>query len=117
VGENLTDVRLIAVYGDITIRGYVKINGKLPDGIRLRLVASRQGDTSPSYKFADIDAQGHFVVTNLSAGVYSLRLLPMTPRTFGEDRKSIFEAMHSAEQKVVVSGNNQQAIVLTVDLR
>jgi len=116
-GENLTDVRLIAVYGDITIRGYVKINGKLPDGIRLRLVASRQGDTSPSYKFADIDAQGHFVVTNLSAGVYSLRLLPMTPRTFGEDRKSISEAMQHAEQKVVVSENNQQAIVLTVDLR
>src|SRR5262245_53129900 len=57
-----------------------------------------------------IDAQGHFVVTNLSAGVYSLRLLPRMPRTFGEDRKIISEALHRAEQKVVVSENSQQAI-------
>jgi hypothetical protein len=115
-GENLTNVRLVAVYGTITVRGYVKLNGKLPEGIQLRLVVSRQGVTLPSYKFTDIDAQGHFVVTNLSAGVYSFRLSPITSRTFGENRKIIFEAMHRAEQKVVVSENNQQPIVLTVDL-
>jgi hypothetical protein len=115
-GENLTNVRLIAVYGTITVRGYVKINGKLPEGIKLRLVASRQGDTAQSYKFTDIDAQGHFVVTNLSAGVYSFRLLPLMLRTFGENSKMISEALHRAEQKVVVSENSQQPIVLTVDL-
>jgi Carboxypeptidase regulatory-like domain len=115
-GENLTNVRLVAVYGAITVRGYVKINGKLPEDIKLRLVVSRQGDTPPLSKFTDIDAQGHFVITNLSAGVYSFRLLPLMLRTFGENRKIISEAIHRAEQKIVVSEDNQQPIVLTVDL-
>jgi len=114
-GENLDDVRLIAGYGAITVSGYVKINGKLPEGLKLRLVASRQGGL-PSYKYADIDQQGHFVVTNLLAGVYSFEFLPMIERTFGEDRKIIFEAFNRAKQKVIVSENDQQPIVLTVDL-
>jgi len=115
-GENLNNVRLIAVYGTITVRGYVKIKGKLPEEIKLRLIASRQGDNFPSYKYTDIDAQGHFVITNLSAGVYSFRLLPLMPRTFGENSKSISDAINRAEQKVVVSETNQQPIVFTVDL-
>jgi hypothetical protein len=115
-GEDLTKVRLIALYGAITVRGYVKINGELPEGIKLRLVASRQGDALPSYKYTDIDAQGHFVITNLSAGLYSFRLLPSMLRVFGDNGKIITEAIHRAEQKVVVSENNREPIVLTVDL-
>jgi hypothetical protein len=114
-GENLTNLRLIAVYGNITVRGYVKINGKLPEGIKLQLIATRQGDTQ-AYKFVDIDAQGHFVVTNLSAGVYSFRLSPMMQRMFGDQRRSIYQAFNRAQQNVSVAENNQQPIVLTVDL-
>ena len=68
-GENPTGVRLIAVYGSITVRGSVKINGNLPEGMKLRVVAVRQGDYS-SNKLADLDPQGNFVITNLSAGEY-----------------------------------------------
>src|SRR5262245_25735193 len=114
-GENPTGVRLIAVYGSITVRGSVKINGNLPEGMKLRVVAVRQGDYS-SNKLADLDPQGNFVITNLSAGEYIFRVLPMMTPPSGEDRKIILEAIHRAAQTVVVSENNQQPIVLTVNL-
>ena len=40
----------------------------------------------------------------------------MMSRPSGEDRKIILEAIHRAAQNVVVSENNQQPIVLTVNL-
>ena len=115
-GEKLTDVRLIVEYGAITVHGKVTINGSLPEGLKLRLVVSRQGDAPPVFKDTDVDEQGRFVVTNLSAGVYTFRLRPLPSRTLGENYKVIFEAVRREEQKVVVSENNQQPIALTLDL-
>jgi protocatechuate 3,4-dioxygenase beta subunit len=115
-GENLANLRLIAVYGAITVRGRLKINGELPESVSLRLVVLRQGDASGPPKFADIDAQGQFAVPNLSAGIYFFRLQSLRLGRYGGNDKTLSEAIHRAEQKVAVSENDQQPIVLTLDL-
>jgi hypothetical protein len=83
-GEHVSGVRLIAVYGNGTIRGVVKIeNGELPPNARFGVwlthalpdpTRAPSGLPSP-----EVDSRGRFIVEGLAVGTYQLHASIFTP--------------------------------------
>ncbi|MBO0800513.1 MAG: hypothetical protein J2P31_16970, partial [Blastocatellia bacterium] len=116
--ENITNVRVVLGYNALKIRGEVKIvNGTLPKNLRLYVRATRtvQQPMARYIPDAEVDQLGRFIMENLSAGEYELHVGPVpTPGSPIDPR--IMRAFSQAGQKVTVSGDNQPAITITVDL-
>jgi hypothetical protein len=117
-GENVTNVRVVFGYGVLKIRGEVKIvNGTLPGNMRLSVSARRstEQETGRGIKSGEVDQAGRFVLENLMAGEYELRVMPMAYPGSVPAEPRISRALAQAKQKVV-AGENQPAITITIDL-
>jgi hypothetical protein len=87
-GEQVTGVRIVAVYAAGVIQGRVVITGgTLPPGTRL-MVSARPLNSAGRNRAAQVDASGQFRVEGLAPGNYELRLNAMAamPGGFGGRR-------------------------------
>ncbi|MBO0723151.1 MAG: hypothetical protein J2P41_20175, partial [Blastocatellia bacterium] len=117
-GEKVANVRVVVGDNALKIHGEVKIvNGTLPKNMRLYLRANRTQQQPMGRSFtAEVDPLGRFILENLSAGEYELHVAPiLTP---GDPIDPHIQSAFSmaAGQKVIVSGDDQPAITITVDL-
>jgi hypothetical protein len=116
-GEHVTGVRLILVYGALTLRGELKIvGGALPAGQRFNAVARRVDQPMQGGRGAEVDARGRFVIEKLTPGEYEVRVAPMFNRDGQQLSPEIRRRFSSAKEKVVLTGANQQPITLVIDL-
>lgn len=110
-GEQVVGVRLIATYGNSSIRGVVQVQGGvLPPQMRLTVSAQRV-DASASVRDragrnVPVDASGRFQFDQLVAGTYELML-----RAPGLGRNAI------APLRVSVGSGGVQSVVFPLDLK
>ena len=116
-GVDLSNVRVVVVYANLTLRGEVKIiGGNLPPGQGIRVNAIPLNESPPRTMGANVDARGQFIIENLLPGEYEVRLISMIYQP-GEPRdKGLSKLISSVRQKVSVGGVNQAPITLVVDL-
>src|SRR5262245_29740202 len=115
-GEQVTGVRIVLLYGALTLRGAMKVvGGTLPAGYGFRAGAFRTDQNAQYRQWALIDERGQFEFENLAPGEYEISVYPFpqgVPRFDLEFR----ELVSSFKQKVVVGSYNQQPVTLVVDL-
>jgi len=116
-GANLSNVRIVVVYANLTLRGEVKIiGGKLPPSQGIRVNAIALNESPVRTMGANVDARGQFIIEYLLPGEYEVRLISMIYQP-GEPRdKGLSKLISSVRQKVSVGGVNQAPITLVVDL-
>jgi hypothetical protein len=79
-GEEVTDVRLIFVYGTGVIRGQVNFeNGASPEGARFMVFVVPANKEGQQIMPITVDARGKFIIEGLTAGEYELRLQNILP--------------------------------------
>ena len=117
-GEQVSNLRLVAAYGTLSVQGEIKIvGGTLPRGFGL-FINAHMGDVPTRYaRVGAVDTRGHFVIEHLPPGEYELRLgiRSMQPGSQNLDPQ-LSRKISQVRQKVVVSSNDQQPVILTVNL-
>jgi len=112
-GEHVTGVRVILIYGTLTLRGAVKIiGGAFPAGQRF-IVSARRVDLQNG-SGVEIDAQEQFVIENLAPGEYEIRVSPVNRERLDPQ---IIRHFISFRERVVVTGGNQQPVSILIDLK
>jgi hypothetical protein len=118
-GEHISNLRLVTATPNLSLPGEIKVvGGTLPPDLGLYIYASRlDGARRENWPF-QVDARNHFVIQYLSPGEYELGLniSDLTTETKNVDPQ-LSRAISQARQKVVVSRNNQQPAIMTLDLR
>jgi len=117
-GEQLSNVRIIVGYSNLTLRGEVKvIGGSLPPhiGIYLNLVRLNEFEEGPP-RGADVDARGQFIFQNLSPGDYEIRPISINYQSGEPWDKSLSKIIYNSRQKVSIGSNSQPKITLVIDL-
>jgi hypothetical protein len=110
-GEQVTGVRVVLLYGALTLRGEMKIaGGALPAGCRFSIYALGTGQNAEYSRSADIDDRGQFAIEKLAPGEYEIRVAP------GCADREINQRFSSVRKSVIVSGDNQQPFTFVVDL-
>ncbi|HEY8461229.1 MAG TPA: hypothetical protein VIM99_12660, partial [Blastocatellia bacterium] len=116
-GEQVTGVRLVFLYGALTLRGEVKIaGGAFPAGSKLFAAARRVDQPMQNSRGAEVDARGQFAIENLPPAEYEIGVSFMPGQDAQLLRREIMRRISSVRERVVLSGDNQQAITLVVDL-
>jgi hypothetical protein len=111
-GEQVTGVRVVLLYGALTLRGEMKVaGGALPAGCRFSIYALGTGQNAEYSRSADIDDRGQFAIENLAPGEYEIRVAP------GCADREINQRFSSVRKRVIVGGDNQQPFTFVVDLR
>ncbi len=116
-GEHISNLRLVTATPNLSLSGAIKVvGGSLPPDLALYIYASRL-DGARGARPGEVDARNHFVIQYLSPGEYELRLkiADHTVETKNVDPQ-LSRAISQARQKVVVSRNNQQPVIMTLDL-
>jgi len=116
-GEHISNLRLVTATPNLSLPGAIKVvGGSLPPDLALYIYASRL-DGARGARPGEVDARNHFVIQYLSPGEYELRLkiADHTVETKNVDPQ-LSRAISQARQKVVVSRNNQQPVIMTLDL-
>jgi hypothetical protein len=117
-GEHLSNIHLVAAIGTLSLQGEIKIvGGKLPQDILLYVNTTRVDNRGDNIRDYQVDTRNQFLIEHLAPGEYELRLringvLPSIQNVSSHVVRRISEV----RQKVLVSGNNQQLVTLTVDL-
>jgi hypothetical protein len=116
-GEQVTGVRLVLIYGSLTLRGEVKIVGDaVPAGQKFYAQASRLDQTMQNEQSGEVDARGQFLIENLTPGEYEIMVLPIYRRDNQLLSPEIIRRVTSIKERVVLSGANQQPITFVIDL-
>ncbi len=107
-GENITGVRVVVTYGTATLRGVVKLeNGSLPEGGRMFVRLGKPGDPAGFGRPSGVDARGHFLVENVTPGLYELSVMVFTQT--GQTVKTI-------KRDVTVQEGVANEIAITIDM-
>ena len=117
-GEQLSNVRVIVGYGNLTLRGEVKvIGGSLPPhmGIYLNLIRLNEFEEGPP-RGADVDARGQFIFQNLTPGEYEIRPVSLIFQPGEPWDKSLSKIIYNSRQKISIGTNGQSKITLVIDL-
>src|SRR5215510_3880073 len=117
-GEHISNLRLVTSTPDLSLPGAIKVvGGTLPSDLGLNIYASRLDGARGGIRPFQVDARNHFVIQYLSPGEYELRLeiADYTVETKNVDPQ-LSRAISQARHKVVVSRNNQQPAIMTLDL-
>src|SRR5262245_4970228 len=79
-GEHVSGVRVILLYGALTLRGAMKVvGGALPAGYGIYVMAFRMDQNAGYMQGAGLDERGQFVIENLAPGEYEIRIHPFPP--------------------------------------
>jgi hypothetical protein len=116
-GEHISNLRLIAVNGTLSLRGEIKIvGGTLPKNITFYIHAYIKDNPDIS-RGSQVDARNNFVIEHMMPGEYVL-LLGISNAAPGQQNidPQLSRKISEIRHKVVVSSNNQQPVILTVDL-
>src|SRR5262249_1118058 len=115
-GEQVNGVRIVMVYGTLSLGGEVKyVGGELPKGHRLVGVSSPTDQSMRITKSGEVDKLGKFVIENLTAGEYELSVFPsFTPTTEMLDRQTR-DALSSFREKLTISGDNHPPVTIVID--
>jgi hypothetical protein len=116
-GEQVTGVRVILIYGTLTLSGSVKIiGGAFPAGQRFYVSARKVDQQMPISQSAEVDALGKFVIDYLTPGEYEISVYP----TFNPNNErldpQLTRPFSAFKERVVVAGGNQQPVTLVIDL-
>ncbi len=116
-GEQVTGVRVVLIYGTLTLSGSVKIiGGAFPAGQRFYVSARKVDQQMPISQSVEVDAQGKFVIDYLTPGEYEIRVYP----TFNPNNErldpQLTRPFSAFKERVVVAGGNQQPVTLVIDL-
>jgi len=116
-GEQVTGVRVVLVYGTLTIRGELKIiGGAFPAGQRFRVNARRVDQQMQNSQGAEVDARGQFIIENLTPGEYEIRVSPLFYPNNEQFDPRLMQRLGTFKERVVVAGGNQQPVTLVIDL-
>jgi Carboxypeptidase regulatory-like domain len=115
-GEQVTGVRIVLLYGALTLRGAMKVvGGTLPAGYGFHAGAFRTDQNAEYRQWALIDERGQFAFENLAPGEYEISVYPF-PQGVSRFDPEFRDLVSSFKQKVVVGSENQQPVTLVVDL-
>src|SRR5215510_3971781 len=117
-GEHISNLRLVTATPNLSLPGAIKVvGGTLPPDLALYIYASRVDGARGASRVFQVDARNHFVIQYLSPGEYELGLkisnYLVGPKNMDPQ---LSRAISQARQKVVVSRNNQQPAIMTLDL-
>jgi hypothetical protein len=116
-GENVSNVRVVVEYGNLRLRGEVKIvGGNLPPNQWIIANAARLNQSPPITCGANVDARGQFIFENLLPGEYEVRLVGLRYQPGEPGDKSLSKLISDVRQKVSLTGANQAPITLVIDL-
>jgi hypothetical protein len=100
--ESLNRLRVVIDYGTAVIRGTVKFEGAVPTESVMFVRYNREGARDANS--IQVDARGHFMITNLAPGPFELTLVisGLTPRPARgmEPQKQIVNVPNGAETEV-----------------
>ena len=114
-GGHVTGVRVVLLYGALTLRGAMKvIGGALPAGYGFYAQARRTDQNAQYKQGAFLDERGQFVIENLAPGEFEIRIHPY-PGVARFDLE-FRDLVSSFKQKVVLGSDNQQPVTVVVDL-
>ncbi len=109
-GEEIIDLRIMIGDGTGVIRGQVKVeDGTLPPGARM--VASISTQLRFANGYAQVDGEGRFVISGLSAGTYEITL-----NIYRRPPRQAVRLIPTLKQIVKVSDANESVIAFTVKL-
>ncbi len=112
-GAQVNGVRLVFAYGSGSVRGEVKIEGVLPEGMLLYvLIRSVAGEARTFRSQTELDARFHFVLENIPPGNYELVVRGITPAT---DTKGV-PPVESVKQTVTVANGTEVKVNLVIDV-
>jgi hypothetical protein len=115
-GEQVNGVRVVLLYGALTLRGAMKVvGGTLPAGYGFHAGAFRTDQNTQYRQWAPIDERGQFAFENLAPGEYEISVHPF-PQGVVRFDPEFRDLVSSFKQKVVVASDNQQPFTLMVDL-
>ncbi len=117
-GEHISNLRLVTATPNLSLPGVIKVvGGYLPPGLALYVYASRVDGALGDIRPSQVDPSNHFLIQYLAPGEYELRLqirdYSVKPNNLDPQ---LSRAISQARQKVVVSHNNQQPVIMTIDL-
>jgi hypothetical protein len=117
-GEHISNLRLVTATPNLSLPGAIKVvGGYLPPGLALYIYASRVDGARGEIRPSQVDPSNHFLIQYLAPGEYELRLqirdYSVKPNNVDPQ---LSRAISQARQKVVVSRNNQQPVIMTIDL-
>jgi len=109
-GEDIFDLRIMIADGTGIIRGQVNIEGgTLPAGARMTASISNQLRFANGY--AQVDADGRFVISGLAAGTYDVVLNIYNPPPHQAVR-----LLPTTKQTVIVTDANESSVIFTLNL-
>jgi hypothetical protein len=109
-GEDTLDLRVMIADGTGVIRGQVKVEGgTLPPGARMTAAISNQLRFANGY--AEVDADGRFVISGLAAGQYDVTL-----NTYSPPPRQGVRLHPTLKQTVNVTDANESSVVFTLIL-
>lgn len=109
-GAQVTDVRLVLVYGSAVLRGQLNFpgGGAPPQGTRMIVIARRVGSNDDQWsKGAEADARGRFQLEGLAAGEYEVQA-----RAFNTTNRG--PGLVSEPQRISVGQGSDVSISLTL---
>src|SRR5262245_12904953 len=116
-GEQVTGVRVVLLYGALTLSGKLKVvGGSLPDGDRYQPCATRTDQNALYSQGAIIDGRGQFVIEHLAPGAYEISLFAVPLQSVTQLSPEISQRLSSVKEKVVVGSDNQQPVTIVIDL-
>ena len=109
-GEDILDLRIMIADGTGVIRGQVKVEGgTLPAGARMAASISNQLRFANGY--AQVGADGQFVISGLAAGTYEITLNAYRPPP-----QQTVRLLPTMKQTVKVTDANESSVVFTLSL-
>ncbi len=111
-GQNVSGVRIYLTYGSAVIKGEVKIEGGTLPSDALMFVTLLRENQGVQVSGGQVDARGHFVITNIPAGTYEATLQIMSLGGNGFPRG----LPRMQKQIVNVSDVGESQITFTLDL-
>jgi hypothetical protein len=117
-GEHISNLRLVTATPNLSLPGAIKVvGGTLPPTLSLYIYASRLDGARGAIRPFQVDVRNHFLIQYLAPGEYELRLeIPDYSVKPNNVDPQLSRAISQARQKVVVSRNNQQPAIMTLDL-
>ena len=109
--ENISGVRIVAGYGDASLRGVLNIaGGTLPEGIAFVASINQQ---EGSGKGANVDEKGRFIIEDLLPGEYELSIYPFFKRNIPSNQ---MPKLPPLKQRINLTGGVETKVTLTYDL-